>query len=492
VLVGAMTMKRSVDTMAKKKEIVDLGFIEHPHQTQFLLNWKKRNELICTRRWGKTVLACMKLTDSALEIANRRKQPKFAYIAPQKEQARELTWPIFKEFLWPLVERGFAKINDQSMEVHFLNSRGKPWAQIKLYGADKGGAEPIRGNYLDGAVLDEGDQIDFPKIYREIVRPTLSDTDGWLLVTGTIRGKGHLYNLYQDNRDNDSWNIGVYKFEDCWMDLPAYCRQDAESKLWVPAQDKYDEVRDDYKNAPNAYAREYQCDWNADGNDPLIPNRILDPAMGRHIAEDQYSFAAVVLGVDVAGEGPDSHTICRRQGNASFPIIEIKDANEMELADIVARHIDKYQADMCFIDHTGGYGAGTLARLRQLGYTRVQGINFGSKPADPHYSNKRTEMYHEVRDWLEAGGCLPKDGTLEQELSILSCVETMSGKAMLMKKDDIREIIGRSPDRADALALTFASPVKPQGHVLQARNHKTAASTGYNPLKRRQAYGFLR
>ena len=340
--------------MAKKKETVDLGFTEHKHQRQFLRAWKRRNLLICTRRWGKTVLACMKLTDSALEIANRKKQPKFAYIAPQKDQAKQITWPIFKEFLYPLVKRGFAKINDQSMEVHFLNSYGKPWAQIKLYGADAGGAEAIRGNYLDGCVIDEGDQIDFPVIFREIVRPALSDTDGWLLVTGTIRGRSHLYNIHTKECTNPLWNIRVYPFETCWRDLPAYCEQDEDSGAWVASERKYHEVLDDYRNAPNAYAREMGCDWNADGEDSLIPNEILDPSMGRHITKAEHDFAAVVLGVDVAGDGPDSHTICRRQGNAVFPIDEIKKANEMELADIISRHIDRHGVDMVFIDHTGG------------------------------------------------------------------------------------------------------------------------------------------
>lgn len=473
--------------MSKKTEVVDLGFKEHEYQTQFLKAWKRRNLLICTRRWGKTVLACMKLTDSALEIANRKKQPKFAYIAPQKDQAKQITWPVFKEFLWPLVERGFAKINDQSMEVHFLNSAGKPWAQIKLYGADAGGAEPIRGNYLDGCVVDEGDQVDFPVIFREIVRPALSDTDGWLLVTGTIRGMSHLYNIYQEQRNNPLWNIGIFKFEDCWPKLPAYCDDKQVDGEWIPSDRKYHEVKDDYRNAPQAYAREMQCDWTADGMDSLIPNAALIAAVGKHVNEEEYSFAPKILGVDVAGDGPDCHTICFRQGSAVFPIVEIRDASEMELADIVAKHIDAKGADMCFVDHTGGYGAGVISRLRQLNYRNVAGVNFGSKATDAHFVNKRTEMFHAVRDWIDEGGALPRDPMLEQELSILSCTEMTTGKAMLMKKDDIREAIGRSPDRADALALTFAAPVKARAaNVRDDKSVKTVASSGYNPLRRRR------
>lgn len=478
--------------MSQKKEIVDLGFVPHKHQYDFFTKWKRRNLLICTRRWGKTVTACMKLTESALSMADRKKQPKFAYVAPQKDQAKQITWPVFKEFLWPLVDRDFAKINDQTMEVHFLNSRGKPWAQIKLYGADAGGAEAIRGNYLDGAVVDEADQTDFPVLYREIIRPSLSDTNGWLLCAGTIRGRSHLYGMFADHKDDPRWNIGVYKFEECWQDLPAYCTWDDEKKLFIPSQRKFDEVMADYKDKPQAYLREYQCDWNADGTDSLIPNDALEMAIGRHLDKSAYDFCPVVVGVDVAGEGPDSHMICVRQGNAVFPMREIKQASEMHLAEMVAAIIDMHQADMCFIDHTGGYGAGVLSRLNQLGYKNVAGVNFGNKSVNANYANKRTEMYHAIRDWLFNGGCLPKDAMLEQELGIVSCIETQGGKAMLMKKDDIRDAIGRSPDRADALALTFAAPVRGKRGYKFNDSAKTVTSTGYNPLMRRPSYGLCR
>ena len=179
--------------MAKKKKVekISLGFVPHKHQTEFFLNWKRYNELICTRRFGKSVIAVMKLTDSCVKLiqSGRKKQPKFAYIAPQKDQAKQITWPIFKEFLSPLIQRKFVTINDQSMEVFFKDNNGKPWGQIKLYAEEKGGAESIRGNYLDGVVFDEYDSMDASVVWRQIVRPALGDTNGWALFAGTIAGK---------------------------------------------------------------------------------------------------------------------------------------------------------------------------------------------------------------------------------------------------------------------------------------------------------------
>lgn len=487
--------------MARKKkqkvEEISLGFVPHKHQYNFFRSWKRYNELICTRRWGKSVTAVLKLTDSCLEIikSGRKKQPKFAYIAPQKDQAKQITWPIFKEFLAPLIQRDTVRVNDQSMEVYFMDKNKKPWGQIKLYAEEKGGAESIRGNYLDGVVFDEYDSMDASVVWRQIVRPALGDTNGWALFAGTIAGKGNLYNLWKERKDDPRWNIAIYPFEDCWQDLPAYCEQ--VDGIWVPSQEKYDDVKEEYRYAPNEYAREYQCDWNADGIDPLIPNEHLRPAIGKHIGENTYSHSPRIMGVDVAGDGPDSHTICKRQGIAVFPVRKYNNISERDLTGIVATMIDQWEADMVFIDHTGGYGTELISRLKDLGYAhKVRGINFGSKACDPeHYTNIRTEMYHKLRDWVIDGGALPEDDDLEQELSVLSCVEMTTGKAMLMKKDDIRELIGRSPDKADALALTFAEPVHKRGTSNRGSHGiKTVASTGYRPLDHigRRRHGFIR
>jgi len=482
--------------MAKKKKVehIDLGFVPHKHQMEFFLKWKRYNELICTRRFGKSVVAVMKLTDSCLDLIakKRKKQPKFAYIAPQKDQAKQITWPIFKEFLAPLIQRGYVSINDQSMEVFFKDSNGKSWGQIKLYAEEKGGAESIRGNYLDGVVFDEYDSMDASVVWRQIVRPALGDTNGWALFAGTINGKGNLYNLWKERKDDERWNIGLYRFEDTWQDLPAYCDYDEKNKKWVASQEKYDDIIEEYRHAPNEYAREYQCDWDADGVDPLIPNEFLHEAIGRHIPENAYKHMAKVMGIDVAGDGPDSHCIAIRQGIGCSYINKIHDLSERDLAGFTARLINKEKPDMVFIDHTGGYGTELLSRLREQGFRNVRGINFGSKATDPnHFPNIRSEMFHTLRDWIVDGGALPDDEDLSQELSVLSVEEGPTGKAMLVKKDDIRELIGRSPDKADALALTFAAPVRRQTQgQRQNNNGRTVASTGYNPLEDNRTNGY--
>jgi hypothetical protein len=381
--------------------------------------------------------------DSCIEIINsgRKKQPKFAYIAPQKDQAKQITWPIFKEFLSPLIKRGVVKVNDQSMEVYFMDSNGKPWGQIKLYAEEKGGAEAIRGNYLDGVVFDEYDSMDASVVWRQIVRPALGDTNGWALFAGTIAGKANLYNVWKERKDDPRWNIGIYEFEKTWKELPAYC--DLIDGIWVPSHEKYQDVIDEYRDAPNEYGREYQCDWDCDGVDSLIPNRILGPSIGKHLKVSDYDHAPKVMGIDVAGDGPDSHAICKRQGLGCSPIKLIRDMTERDLTMYVAGQIREWEPDKVFIDHTGGYGTELISRLRQLGYGEyVQGINFGSKAGDPdHYANIRTEMYHKVRDWIENGGALPNDSSRRRMTSRSSSVDRLTALMHLLLHSQLQFVL---------------------------------------------------
>jgi hypothetical protein len=67
---------------------------------------------------------------------------------------------------------------------------------------------------------------------------------------------------------------------------------------------------------------------------------------------------------------------------------------------------------------------------------------------------------------MQSGGAIPDIPALKSELSVVEYHFTPSGKIQLEPKEKIKEKIGKSPDLADSLALTFAFPVMPRD-VLQ-------------------------
>ncbi|MDE7371559.1 MAG: hypothetical protein K2N07_07450 [Desulfovibrio sp.] len=75
------------------------------------------------------------------------------------------------------------------------------------------------------------------------------------------------------------------------------------------------------------------------------------------------------------------------------------------------------------------------------------------------FVNRRMEMWQLLRDWLASGGALPPDEALKAELAAPTYSFDSRGLLRLEAKEKVKEHLLRSPDRADALALTFAAPV---------------------------------
>ena len=91
---------------------------------------------------------------------------------------------------------------------------------------------------------------------------------------------------------------------------------------------------------------------------------------------------------------------------------------------------------------------------------------FGAKAIkDNRFVNRRAEMWRAVRDWLAAGGAIPNDAALKADLSTPRYEFDAAGRLKLESKDEIKARLGRSPDTADALALTFYAPVPARGMV---------------------------
>ena len=112
-----------------------------------------------------------------------------------------------------------------------------------------------------------------------------------------------------------------------------------------------------------------------------------------------------------------------------------------------------------------------IDRLRQLDYSVVE-VPFGGKASEPaRFINKRTEMWQHVKEWLDAGGAIPDDRALKQELATPTYKFDHADRYVLESKDKIRERLptAGSPDVADALALTFAYPVRKRTEIEQAR-----------------------
>lgn len=183
----------------------------------------------------------------------------------------------------------------------------------------------------------------------------------------------------------------------------------------------------------------------------------VSAAYGRSVRLEQYSFAPKILTCDPAWEGDDELVIGMRQGLV-FRILEKmpKNDNDLIVAQKLARWEDEEKADAVFID--AGFGTGIKSAGDGLGRAWVI-VWFSSESADIGCLNKRAEMWKLTRDWLKAGGAIPPDPVLRDELQAPEIVARLDGKIQIESKKEMKARGVPSPNRADALVLSFAFPV---------------------------------
>lgn len=201
-----------------------------------LHNRTKRWALVVAhRRCGKTVADINELIKGALLCP--RKDPRFAYIAPTYSQAKDVAWSYLQEYSSQIPG---CSLHEGELRCDYPNG-----GRVRLYGADN--YNRMRGIYLDGVVMDEYGDMD-PRAWPEVIRPALSDRQGWAIFIGTVRGRNHFYDLYEKAQ--------LAEFRDDW-----YVAIHPASTTNILSKAELEDAR--RTMTPEQYAAEYECSWAA-------------------------------------------------------------------------------------------------------------------------------------------------------------------------------------------------------------------------------------
>ena len=181
-----------------------------------------------------------------------------------------------------------------------------------------------------------------------------------------------------------------------------------------------------------------------------------------------------ILGLDVAeGEvGSDLNSACLRYGGFVAPIETWGGLDTIETSERGINIYRKTNASICNADATA-VGAGVAPYMRRKRCTAAS-IKVAESPTEKteqgEFGLLRDQIWWAVREFLrtDVGAMLPPDEELIEELQIPT-YSMVKGKIKIMSKDEMKQLLQRSPDKADALGLTFA-PVKKRR--IGARNVK--------------------
>lgn len=316
------------------------------------------------------------------------------------------------------------------------------------------GSEIIRGlfqtvpNNEKSEIIIESTARGVGGIFYELAMQGLEDNGDW----ETVFLPWFMHKEYQTHIEED------FRMTEEEEELQRLYKLTPEQLAWRKWK-----INGEFKGREWLFKQEYPCNVNeafSSSGDGLIEPRLIDAARKNEMSGE--NLAPVCMGVDPARSGGDRTIIAIRQGRKLLMIIKYDHMQQMELAGIIATLIKDYNVKKCWVDAAHGYG--TVDRLNENGFQGiVETVQFNQRPMKTQvYSNKRAEIHGEMRDWFgqDGGVSIPDNDELAVDLYSIPDFKYNSNSAyVLPSKDEIKKVLKRSPDMADALALTFAGIV---------------------------------
>lgn len=222
--------------MNKLQTIDVMGNFEPRHYQQkfyqaFKNGQQRRFILIGPRRMGKDVLSW-----NCILIGAMKRVGTYLYILPTYESARGIIWNCILsngikmvDFIDPKL---IAKKNEQLMQITLING-----SQIKLCGSDNYN-NSIVGRTASGMVFSEFALQD-PMAW-EYASAILGESDGWALFVSTVRGKNHLFDLYEAAlNDPKDWYVEKLTYDDTQHMSKENWERELKTHSWDYIQQDY-------------------------------------------------------------------------------------------------------------------------------------------------------------------------------------------------------------------------------------------------------------
>jgi phage terminase large subunit len=242
------------------------------------------------------------------------------------------------------------QINESELRVDFPSG-----ARIRLYGADN--YDRMRGIYLDGVILDEAADFD-PRAWPEVLRPALSDRQGWATFIGTPKGRNFFWEVWEGAQDNPDWFALMLRASETGIVNPDELA-DARSMM-----------------TPEQYAQEYECSFDAAILGAYFGKEIADAEAQGRIGEVPYDTSIPVHTAWDLGMGDSTAIWFWQVGPEGVRVIDSYENH--------GRNLDHYVSELKSRPYK--YGTDYVphdARVRDLstGRTRVETlIGLGRKP----------------------------------------------------------------------------------------------------------------
>jgi hypothetical protein len=188
----------------------------------------------------------------------------------------------------------------------------------------------------------------------------------------------------------------------------------------------------------------------------FISPELTDAARRRDVPRLAYEAYPKILSVDPARFGDDWTIITLRQGLKVHWQQGLMGFDGVDVGGRIGELVRQFQGISCIVYDAVGNGADLDSTLRRMpGLPALVPVQWGVPATDDkQYYNQRAEAWGRMREWLEKG-MIPDDDELCDQLTSLDYGFDVRYRIQLQKKSEIKKNGGKSPDKADSLALSF-------------------------------------
>lgn len=366
--------------------------------------------------------------------------------APTSAQMHDVLWKEVSKWLTKMPPHIKAKYQWTSGYVRMSESPETWFARAKT--ASKEDPEALAGVHGDDVmfIIDEASGV-YEEIFNTAEGALTSGNILVIMISNGTRLVGYFYDSH--HIDKDSWQTLSLNSEESPIVDPQFI-----SRIIT----KHGKESDEYKiRVKGTFPEEEGKDDQ--GYVPLLVEADL------RNAEDRILKGRIKFGIDPAGDGDDEAAqVGRDNFKAKVLSLEKKSSPKSIAADAVAvmKPLDIAGEDT-WVDNfgEGANVAQEIALANPKEPIRVNGVNVGDDPEDKEmFMNKRAELAWRMRVWIKAGGEIVDLHKWKEELLALRFRRTLGKKSLiqLMDKKTMKKLQlnhGKSPNRVDALMLTF-------------------------------------
>ena len=355
-------------------------------------------------------------------------------------------------------------------------TRERTW-RVDLVAWSEKNTEAFAGLHNKGKrlflIMDEGSAI--ADIIYEVAEGALTDADTeilWLIFGNPTRNTGRFKECFPGGRFAKFWSA----------------KQIDSREVSITNKDQIDKWIEAYGEDSDFIRIRVKGAFPRVGEMEFISAYDVEQAMTRDVQITRSD--PLAQGVDVARYGAAESVIAFRKGRdgRTVPWQFFRGLSTVELAQKAFSAHEQYRSDGLFVDG-GGVGGGVVDNLRHM-HIHCFDVQFGAKDDvggfttgndGEKYANKRAAMWGAMRAWLKTGA-IPIDQELKAQLVGPTYTLNIRGEIQLESKEEMMRRGVPSPDRADALALTFAYPLAAHDDAGGEYPHKPRVESEYNPF----------